>query len=485
MADEKAAEPTLGSSGDGIHRASTDACDLRNRVAVEPLHVLELHHQTLGRVQFRQRRLELWIIAEPVVILIELLGQIGAGGDRTTLATTELIGTGEPDAGVQPGLEAPPLVRRTTGPDQLQERLLDGIFGLLPIFEQPIGTAEEPVGDEGMELVVGLGDPGLQVGEEDIDLVGDRRGIGPGARRSRRPGPSSLATAAGHQSAILGPANPLVNVRHVGAGAVSVRRPSAERAVDDGPSLDFTDPMLSTITRRIKPLLRPELRFFLALLAIDMVFLALHASHVRYDRPGSGMWLISRDRGFPEIWQYVKEAAIVALLLTCYRRRRSPVTLAWAVAFAYFLVDDSLEIHETLGDVLAAALDLGTPFGIEGRDVGQILVSGSVGLVLVIAVAVTTMTDRSPDRALTMRLLPVLAAIGFFGVVADVIDVIDVLGLVEDGGEMAAMSAGLAIVADHWRRLDRGAALRSVSGGAPGVTGKSAQPIESPDPSTS
>jgi len=255
--------------------------------------------------------------------------------------------------------------------------------------------------------------------------------------------------------------------------------------VDDTPTLDFTDPMIGTTRPRIKLLLRHELRLFLTLLAIDAVFLVLHASHVRYDRPGSGMWLISRDRGFPEIWQYGKEAAIVALLIASYRRVRSPVTLAWAGAFAYFLIDDSLEIHETLGDIVASALDLGTPLGIEGRDVGQILVSGTVGLVLVAAIAIATLTDRSPARALTARLLPVLAAIGLFGVVADVIDVIDVLGLVEDGGEMAAMSAGLAVVADQWHRRERAGADPAVSGSTPSVTGNSAQPIESPDPSTS
>ncbi len=277
----------------------------------------------------------------------------------------------------------------------------------------------------------------------------------------------------------------MVNVGHAtGVGQAPGRDPIG-RAVDDTPTLDFTDPMIGTTRRQTKHLTRHDVRFFLALLTIDAVFLVLHASHVRYDRPGSGMWLISRDRGFPEIWQYGKEAAIVILLIASYRRVRSPVHLAWAATFAYFLIDDSLEVHETIGDIVASALDLGQPFGIEGRDVGQILVSGSVGLVLITVLAITTLSDRSPARALTTRLLPVLVAIGFFGVVADVIDVIDVLGLVEDGGEMAAMSAGLAIVADHRRRQDRTDRPHPVSGSTSVVTGKYAQPIESSDPLTS
>lgn len=196
------------------------------------------------------------------------------------------------------------------------------------------------------------------------------------------------------------------------------------------------------------------------------------------------MWLISRDRGFPEIWQYGKEAAIVAMLTACHRRLRSAVHLAWSAVFAYFLIDDSLEVHETLGEAIAGGLGLDQPFGIEGRDAGQILVSASVGLLLVAIVAGTTLTDRTPARRLTGRLLPVLAAIGFFGVVADVIDVIDVLGLVEDCGEMTTMTVAVAIVANHWWA---GAPAGDVEPSIPSgpVPGDSTQPIESVDPSTS
>lgn len=193
------------------------------------------------------------------------------------------------------------------------------------------------------------------------------------------------------------------------------------------------------------------MQLLLALLAIDGAFVVLHAAHVRYDRPTGGMWLLSRDGGFSEWWQYSKEATIVGLLFLTYRRYRSMIYLAWAAVFGYFLVDDSMKVHEGLGDLVAEGLGLGEAFGVEARDVGQILVSGSVGLFLVAGIVATTMVDRTPARRLTAGLSPVLLAIGFFGVVADVIDVIDVLGLVEDGGEMVAMTLAAVVTWEHRR----------------------------------
>lgn len=193
--------------------------------------------------------------------------------------------------------------------------------------------------------------------------------------------------------------------------------------------------------------LRPIGRLLIVLLAVDGVFLVVHALHVRYGVPGSGRWLISLDRGNPELFQYLKEGAVVALLLAAYRHVRSAVQLAWAAAFVYLLLDDSLEIHETIGDWLA----LGDAFGIEGRDLGQVAVSATVAVAILAAVAITTVRDRTPARWLTAGLTPVLLALGFFGVVADVIEPIDVLGLVEDGGEMVSISAAVAVAAWHYR----------------------------------
>lgn len=197
------------------------------------------------------------------------------------------------------------------------------------------------------------------------------------------------------------------------------------------------------------PISSRTLQLLVWLGAVDVVFLILHAAHVRFNVPRSGLWLISRDRGFPEIFQYLKEALIVLMLVWLYRQRTSLIYLSWALVFCYLLLDDSLRIHETLGDGLASAFGLEDIGGIEARDLGQVIVSATAGVVLLGFVALATLRDRSPARRLSLLLGLVMVALVFFGVVTDVIDAIDLFGLVEDGGEMVVMSVGVAVTAHH------------------------------------
>lgn len=197
------------------------------------------------------------------------------------------------------------------------------------------------------------------------------------------------------------------------------------------------------------------LQLLIFLVAIDLVFLMLHASHVRFDVPGSGLWLISRDRGFPEIFQYLKTAGAAVVLVRCFAKNRSPVCLAWSVIFTYLLLDDSLEVHETAGEALADSLGLSSPFGIEGRDFGQVLVSAGAGLVVLGLIVWSGRRDRATAAELSVPLMLALVALAFFGIVVDVVDAIDLFGLVEDGGEMITMSIAAVIVAGHRGRHDR------------------------------
>ncbi len=196
-----------------------------------------------------------------------------------------------------------------------------------------------------------------------------------------------------------------------------------------------------------------SLRLCLVLLALDLGFIVLHGTHVRYDVPGSGLWLLSRDQGFPELFQYLKEGAVIWLLVDLVRRHGGALYAAWAAVFAYLLIDDSLRVHERAGEALGSALNLGSRFGIDQRDLGQIIVSALAATVLLGLIWLAFGRDRSSARLLTAQLLVLSAALGFFGVVADSIDAIDLFGVVEDGGEMATVSLMVVAVVDHRRRV--------------------------------
>ncbi|MGI9595868.1 MAG: hypothetical protein ACR2QK_06895 [Acidimicrobiales bacterium] len=203
---------------------------------------------------------------------------------------------------------------------------------------------------------------------------------------------------------------------------------------------------------------RRSLRLLVVLMAVDACFIVLHSTHVRYDVPGSGLWLISRDRGYPELFQYGKEATIVALLVALAARFRAPLYPAWAAVFTYLLIDDSAEVHETAGEALGEWLGIGTRFGIEQRDLGQILVSGMAGAVLLGSVGLAYLNDRSPARRLSIQLLVLVVGLAFFGIVTDVIDAIDLFGLVEDGGEMFMLTLMLVAVFEHREQRGTGQA---------------------------
>jgi hypothetical protein len=68
------------------------------------------------------------------------------------------------------------------------------------------------------------------------------------------------------------------------------------------------------------------------------------------------MFAITKDLGYPEIYQYIKELWIVVLLLSVLIKTRVGSYSVWALIFLYILIDDALRIHETYGLYIATRL---------------------------------------------------------------------------------------------------------------------------------
>ena len=66
----------------------------------------------------------------------------------------------------------------------------------------------------------------------------------------------------------------------------------------------------------------------------------------------SRFFRLARDRGFAEIVQYLKFGVIIHLLIVWNRARDSRLLSAWILLFVIMLLDDSLGIHEGVGQVL-------------------------------------------------------------------------------------------------------------------------------------
>ena len=193
---------------------------------------------------------------------------------------------------------------------------------------------------------------------------------------------------------------------------------------------------------------------FLGLLfAADLAFLALHIAN-RYLPHGDILLTLSTERGYSEIFQYIKEYWIAVLFLVVCFRKKQGVFLAWAALFVYLLCDDALTIHETAGGLLAAAWNFSPMFGLRPQDFGELLVSLAAGFVFVILLVIFYPRSTPDSRRAAIDLALLLGLLAFFGVAVDLLHV--ALGgvfpygwiILEDSGEMIAMSL-IAAYAAH------------------------------------
>lgn len=184
------------------------------------------------------------------------------------------------------------------------------------------------------------------------------------------------------------------------------------------------------------------------LLAGDLALMALHVFN--HFAPGEKnlMLAITVDASYGEAYQYLKELWAALLLALLALRTRQPVYLLWSALFLYLLADDALRFHEQAGLWIAARFELGDAFGLRADDLGELGFLG--GLAGIIALAfITTSSRSSPDAAEASKtFLALLGLIAFFAVAVDMLHSLlrdtgllgSFIGMIEDGGEMLAVS---------------------------------------------
>jgi hypothetical protein len=70
---------------------------------------------------------------------------------------------------------------------------------------------------------------------------------------------------------------------------------------------------------------------------------------------------------------------MVLLLGFLATKRRSALYFSWFLLFFYFLLDDSLQIHERLGRLISIQLEFSGFFNLRSVDFGELLISGTMG----------------------------------------------------------------------------------------------------------
>ena len=165
------------------------------------------------------------------------------------------------------------------------------------------------------------------------------------------------------------------------------------------------------------------------------------------------LW-ITQEQSYAEIFQYIKELWIVLILGFGYWQRRKILILAWALLFNYLLLDDSLSIHETIGSRIGDFFQFQDIFNLRAVDLGEILVSATVGIGFLIFIGWAYSQSNSTERKYGKFLFFFLFALAVPGIFFDLIHVIVydnlylnfIFALFEDGGEQIVMSFTLAFI---------------------------------------
>lgn len=216
----------------------------------------------------------------------------------------------------------------------------------------------------------------------------------------------------------------------------------------------------------------------LFVLGLDLVLLGLflrwaYVSHfVMIGDPLYGDRRFSMTDGSAiEYWGYAKQATAVVLLCLIGRHRPSLFLAAFALVCFVALADDLLLLHESLGGSIGALTEWG---GAVAELVALGLIGGGPVLLTVIGFGRLPRSDRVDGVWLA---LPLVALIGFAGL-ADLIHAMLLSGrsggrtlatLIEDGGELLAMSALVIAAVTIWRNRDRTAVAERVMVDRPSV----------------
>ncbi len=185
----------------------------------------------------------------------------------------------------------------------------------------------------------------------------------------------------------------------------------------------------------------------LFLLAVDLAFVFLHFLPL-FDVLDNSMFSLERDRGYPEIYQYIKTLSIVILLLSVFTRTKVIGYSVWSLLFLYLLFDDALSVHESLGGYIATNMAFAPAIGLRAQDFGELAVSAIAAALFLAPLALFYVRGSGVFREVSTYLFLLLVALAFFGIFVDMLHVAVkmgwkvrfLLGAVEDGGEMVVMS---------------------------------------------
>ena len=204
------------------------------------------------------------------------------------------------------------------------------------------------------------------------------------------------------------------------------------------------------------------------LISIDLVFMIIHGIKFVFKDEFIalfGYWIyrnltVTNDWAIPEIFVYLKFVVVIYLLCRVFAATRQPVYFAWAFVYMVTLLDDSLELHEALGEYLGNLIvglslfgtELQVEQGFRIRDLGELIVYALYVAVFSTVLGVGFFWSQPLHRAIGIGFALLLGSLAFFVVVFDLLGRLvhsfGVIATLEDTGEMivASLTVGYALI---------------------------------------
>jgi hypothetical protein len=207
-------------------------------------------------------------------------------------------------------------------------------------------------------------------------------------------------------------------------------------------------------------------------LATDVIFIILECIYGAFAGFHPSDFSIGQDWGYAETFQYVKEFGILVLFSLFFLRHPYVISLGWLVLFLYILMDDSLQIHESLAKSISQYFDLSLESEFRARAIrvfSQHTVSAFFGSLILSLLSIGYYYAPSPLRRMSWHLFGLFILLVLFGVFLDTVH--ELIGLsvpsmfrigyvVEEAGEMVTIS----VIAWYVHRLTTNSHL-TLSGG--------------------
>jgi len=192
-----------------------------------------------------------------------------------------------------------------------------------------------------------------------------------------------------------------------------------------------------------------------ALLIIDLIFIIIHIITCflyfigKIENFGDyNILVLTQDESFAEIFQYLKYLSVIIMIGYLMNLEKAYAYISWVLLFVFFLLDDSLSLHESMGEVLVNKFNFKPMFGLRAVDFGELTFVAIVGMAILLSFVLAYFKGNLIFKRRTIDLFVLLAFMIFFGIGFDMLHEIlgenlkvgFVIGLIEDGGEMVVMT---------------------------------------------